>query len=37
MRVKTAVSLLLLGISTMAAAKEKIVFWHAMGDRKSVV
>lgn len=31
MRVKTAVSLLLLGISTMAAAKEKIVFWHAMG------
>lgn len=31
MRVKTAVSLLLLGISTMAVAKEKIVFWHAMG------
>lgn len=31
MRLKTLVSLLLLGASTLASAKEKIVFWHAMG------
>lgn len=31
MRLRTAVSLLLLGVSTLASAKEKIVFWHAMG------
>lgn len=31
MRLRTVVSLLLLGVSTMAAAKEKVVFWHAMG------
>ena len=31
MRLKTLVSLLLLGASTLASAKEKIIFWHAMG------
>lgn len=31
MRLKTLVSLLLLGVSTMSLAKEKIIFWHAMG------
>ena len=30
-RLKTLVSLLLLGASTLASAKEKIIFWHAMG------
>ena len=31
MRLKTLISLLLLGASTLASAKEKIIFWHAMG------
>lgn len=31
MRLKILVSLLLLGASTLASAKEKIIFWHAMG------
>lgn len=31
MKFRTAVSLLLLGMSTLVSAKEKIVFWHAMG------
>ena len=31
MRLKTLVSLLVLGASTLASAKEKIIFWHAMG------
>ena len=30
MRLKTLISLLLLGASTLASAKEKIIFWHAM-------
>ena len=32
MRLKTLISLLLLGASTLASAKEKIIFWHAMGE-----
>lgn len=31
MKLKTLASLLLLGLSTLASAKEKIIFWHAMG------
>lgn len=31
MRLKILISLLLLGASTLASAKEKIIFWHAMG------
>lgn len=31
MKLKTLISLLLLGLSTLASAKEKIIFWHAMG------
>lgn len=31
MNLKKMVSIFLLGISTLASAKEKIVFWHAMG------
>lgn len=33
MRLKTLISLLLLGASTLASAKEKIIFWHAMGGK----